>query len=87
VGCLEIKDDYVGEMLSVFILSAKYEELIALPKTCGVSHPYAWDVAIVVNQIPLPGYKVQAKYMVIYFIGVLVESAKSVDLVVPNVRN
>ena len=34
----EIEDNDVGKMLAMLVLTAKYEELVTLPKTCGVSY-------------------------------------------------
>jgi hypothetical protein len=34
---LEIEDDDIGEVLAVFILSAKDQQLGALPETCRVA--------------------------------------------------
>jgi hypothetical protein len=37
MGGFEIEYNNVGKMLAVLIFSAKYEELVALPKACSVS--------------------------------------------------
>ena len=35
--CIEIEDDEVGEIGSMFVLTAKDEELISLEKGCGMA--------------------------------------------------
>jgi hypothetical protein len=85
MGGFEIEYNNVGKMLAVLIFSAKYEELVALPKACSVSHAYAWNVAVVVDQVPLPCNEVQTKHVVVYFVGVLVEASKGVYLVIANI--
>lgn len=82
---LQIENDDVGQMLSVFILSAKYEKLVTLPETCRMAHSDSWYVTIVVDKIPLAGNEVQAQDVIIHFVCELVESAKGVDLVIADV--
>lgn len=50
-----------------------------------LTHSDARNVAIVVNQAPLMADQVQPQDMVVDFVGVLVETAESVDLVVSAV--
>jgi hypothetical protein len=37
MGCFEIKDDNVGEVGAVFVLSTKYKELLVLPKASSMT--------------------------------------------------
>jgi hypothetical protein len=37
MGRLEVKDDDVGEMGAVFVLSTKYKELFVLPQASSVT--------------------------------------------------
>ena len=62
---LQIEHNDVGEVLSMLILTAEHEELVSLPKACGMAHPYARYVAIVVYEVPLARNQVQAKDMVV----------------------
>jgi len=84
VSRFQIENNDVGKMLPVLILAAKHKELIALPKTCCVTHSDAWDVAIVVNKIPLAGNEVQAKDVVVHCIDVLIQQHDSYECPYPR---
>lgn len=59
-----------------------------LARSCNQrTHTHARNVAVVVYQVPLARDQVQAQDMVVDFVGELVESSKSVDLVVANIRD
>jgi hypothetical protein len=50
-----------------------------------LTHAHARNVAVVVDQTPLLGLQIQSENMVVDFIGILIEAAESVDLVVTNI--
>jgi hypothetical protein len=82
---LQVKDDHIGEMLAVFVLSTKDQQLAALPQTCCMAHPYTRYVSIVVYEVPLPCCEVQAEDVVVHFVGVLVEASECIYLVIAYV--
>ena len=49
------------------------------------THSYSWYIAIVVHQVPLVADQIEPQHMIVDLVGVLVESAKSVDLIVSAV--
>jgi hypothetical protein len=51
----------------MLVLSAKHEQLVALPQTSRMAHPDPRYVSIVVYEIPLASDEVQAKDMVVYW--------------------
>lgn len=71
----------------MFILATKDNQLITLPQSRGMAHANTGYIAIVVDQIPLPSVEVQAEYVVVDLVCVLIEAAKSIDLTLANVRH
>ena len=49
MGRLQIEHNYVGEMLAMFVLTAKNQQLVTLPETSSVPQPDAGYIAIVIN--------------------------------------
>jgi hypothetical protein len=62
---LEVENDDIGEVLAVLVLSTEDKKFTAMPETCGVPHPYPWDIAVVIYEVPLPRYQVETKYMIV----------------------
>jgi len=87
VGGLQVEYDDVGEVLTVLILTTEDEQFAALPETCGMSHSYARNVSVVVNQIPLSGDEVEAEDVVVHLVGILVEASKGVYLIIANISD
>ena len=50
-----------------------------------LTHSHARNVAIVVDQTPLLGLQIESENMIVDFVGILVETTESIDLVIANV--
>ena len=52
-----------------------------------LTHPYARNVAIIVDQAPLVTDKIQSQHMVVHFVGILIKPSKGKYLIVSTVRH
>lgn len=55
--------------------------------TAPLTHSHAWNVSVIIYETPLVTDKVQLQDMVVHLVGILVEAAKGIDLVVAAVRD
>lgn len=51
------------------------------------THSHSWYIAVVVHQVPLMADEVEPQHMIVNLVGILIEAAKGVDLVVPAIRH
>ena len=87
ISRLQVKDDEVGKIRSMLVFTPEDQDLVTAPKSSSVPHPYSRNVAIVVDEVPLPGLKVETQHVVVNLISVLIEATKCVDLIVTNIGN
>lgn len=85
ISRLQVKDDEIREVGPVLILPTEYQDLFTLPESGRMSHTHAGYIAVVVDQVPLSCFQVEAEDMVVDLVRVLIEAAERIDLRVADV--